>query len=97
MTERVSRLNRDVRSETSVSDRDVSSKRHAQTVTFQPEPSLLSVPAPPRTDTRPTTSTTRALCAHCGATPGGCQSLHLLGGRRCCTSCVGDHEGGVSA
>lgn len=31
----------------------------------------------------------RDLCHSCEATPGGCRSLHLLGGRACCESC--DH------
>lgn len=32
---------------------------------------------------------TRALCAHCEATPAACTSLQMLGGRHCCSSC--DH------
>lgn len=31
----------------------------------------------------------RSLCHACDATPGGCESLHVLGGRACCASC--DH------
>lgn len=38
MTGRASRFKRDVRSETSVFNRDVRSVCHAQTVTFEPEP-----------------------------------------------------------
>jgi len=38
----MSRLSRDVRCETSVSDRDVTTKRHASAVTFERWPSLLS-------------------------------------------------------
>lgn len=40
-----------------------------------------------------TSTTSRALCGHCGATPSGCQAVHLLAGRRCCQSCAtGDHD-----
>lgn len=46
----VSRLNRDVRSETSVFNRDVTSQRHASTVTFQRAPSFLSRPTPASAD-----------------------------------------------
>jgi hypothetical protein len=34
----------------------------------------------------------RALCPHCGATPGGCNGLHFMGGRYCCPRCTGEHE-----
>jgi hypothetical protein len=54
----LSRFNRDVRSETSVFNRDVSAKRHASTVTFERGPSLLSTP----TDMDP-----RPRCEHCDA------------------------------
>lgn len=40
MSTQTSRLNRDVHPQTSGSDRDVSAKRHAQTVTFEREPLL---------------------------------------------------------
>lgn len=55
----LSRFNRDVRRETSVFNRDVTSQRHASTVTFEPEPSFLSLPTVTtlRTDTRETTET----------------------------------------
>ena len=39
-----------------------------------------------------TATPSRALCRHCGAAPSGCDALHLLGGRRCCTNCAGNHE-----
>ena len=32
------------------------------------------------------------LCASCGATPGGCAGLLLLGGRSCCSACTGVHD-----
>ena len=41
---------------------------------------------------RMTTTTSRALCAHCEATPRGCESLHTIAGRRCCERCGGDHD-----
>lgn len=34
----------------------------------------------------------RALCASCGSTPHGCQSLRLLGGRACCPQCTHPRE-----
>lgn len=34
----------------------------------------------------------RALCPHCEATPGGCNGLHFVSGRRCCDRCTGDHD-----
>lgn len=30
----------------------------------------------------------RQLCTSCGATPGGCLSLHTLAGRPCCARCT---------
>lgn len=51
---RLSRLNRDVRSETSVFNRDVTSQRHASTVTFEREPSLLSEDLSHAPDPHPT-------------------------------------------
>lgn len=48
-----SRFNRDVRSETSVSDRDVSTKRHTSTVTFTRWLSLLSEHLKPTADLHP--------------------------------------------
>ncbi len=39
-----------------------------------------------------TPTTSRALCGHCGATPSGCQAVHLLAGRLCCGKCPGDHD-----
>jgi len=41
-----------------------------------------------------TSTTSRALCRHCGASPNGCQAVHLLAGRRCCDACTGDHDDG---
>ena len=34
----------------------------------------------------------RSSCPTCGATAGGCQGLHWLGGRYCCAECTGDHD-----
>lgn len=48
-----SRFNRDVRSQTSVSDRDVSTKRHTSTVTFTRWLSLLSEHLKPTTNPHP--------------------------------------------
>ena len=36
----------------------------------------------------------RARCPHCDATPGGCDGLHWLAGRWCCTACTGTHDAG---
>lgn len=69
----LSRLNRDVRSETSVFNRDVTSQRHASTVTFEREPSLLSNYYPhPTGDPDPMRSVDAICWLDCAAT--GCDA-----------------------
>ena len=47
-----------------------------------------------RESSRPTKPRQRKLCLFCEGTPGGCEALHTIGGRRCCAACDGDHDGG---